>query len=412
MVNKYKRKTLQAAWDETAMKKALKEVNEMHNSVKSTAKKYGIPRSTLQRHLKSGSAKKKLGRHTTVFTPEQEMELIEYVFHMDALFYGLSKTEFLELVYQYAEMNGILHPFKNDTAGSDWYKGFVVRHPDLTLRKPEPTSIARARGFNRPQVYRFFDLLEAEIEKHDIDATRLYNMDETGIQTSSNKPPRVLTKVGKRQVGSIASTERGRTKTVVCCCNAAGNGYIFDEADFLPATITENPITAAESNDHQPGSPLQSDVDVDRTPSPSIIEQMIHTQNMNLLDNPPDDMNSTNVHASVITEMISSAPATPTIETRPETPPLLMWDRRHCPSESVGPVIPSRWPECSEFSISVVWLTAAPNIVAPNSPQRETRTKLCCYESRGWDWILRQSLEMFGKLVDRQNGHDTSKAAT
>ncbi|KOB65158.1 Uncharacterized protein OBRU01_23139 [Operophtera brumata] len=87
----------------------------------------GLP---FQRHLQSGSAKKKLGRHTIVFTPEQEMELIEYVFHMDALFYGLSKTEFLELVYQYAEMNGILHPFKNDTAGSDWYKGFVVRHPD------------------------------------------------------------------------------------------------------------------------------------------------------------------------------------------------------------------------------------------------------------------------------------------
>lgn len=489
MVNKYKRKTLQAAWEETTMKKALGEVRELHNSVKSTAKKYGIPRSTLQRHLQSGSAKKKLGRYTTVFTPEEEKELIEYVFHMDALFYGLSKKEFLELVYQYADMNGIPHQFKNGTAGSDWYKGFVVRHPDLTLRKPEPTSIARARGFNRPQVYRFFDLLEAEIEKHDIDATRLYNMDETGIQTSSNKPPRVLTKVGKRQVGLIASTERGRTTTVVCCCNAAGsfvppflifarkkmnsrlldgappcaqgtcsdngwingpvflewlrffvetvrptpekkvilvmdnheshkflpaleyasknnvifvslaphtthkmqpldicvygplkvyfeqaiatfqkahagriinqndiaqlfagaymkaastqnavngfkssgllptNRHIFDEADFLPATITENPITAAESNDQQPGSPSPSDVDLDRTPSPSVIEQMIHTHNS--LDSPPDNMNWTNVHTSVTAEMIYSAPATPTIETRPETPvmsSLLMCD--------------------------------------------------------------------------------------
>lgn len=454
MVNKYKRKTLQAAWDETSMKKALKDVKELQNSVKSTAIKYGIPRSTLQRHLQSGSAKKKLGRHTTVFTPEQEIELIEYLFHMDALFYGLSKTEFLKLVYEYAEINDIAHPFKNEIAGSDWYKGFVMRHPDLTLRKPEPTSIARARGFNKPQVYRFFDLLEAEMEKHDIDATRLYNMDETGIQTSSNKPPRVLTKLGKRQVGSIASTERGRTTTVVCCCNAAGsfvppflifarkkmnsrlldgappcaqgtcsdngwingpvflewlrffvetvrptaekkvilvmdnheshkylpaleyasqnhvifvslaphtthkmqpldicvygplkvffeqaiatfqkahagriinqndiaqlfcsaymkaattqnavngfkssgllptNRYIFDEADFLPATITENPITATESNDQQPGSPSQSGVDLDRTPSPSVIEQMIHTQNMNLPDSPSDNVNA------------------------------------------------------------------------------------------------------------------------
>lgn len=51
---------------------------------------------------------------------------------------------------------------------------------------------------------------------------RLYNMNETGIQTSSNKPPRVLTKLGKKQVGFIASTERGRTTTVICCCNVDG----------------------------------------------------------------------------------------------------------------------------------------------------------------------------------------------
>lgn len=90
-------------------------------------------------------------------------------------------------------MNSIPHLFKNGTAGDDWYKGFIGRHRNLTLRKPEPTSIARARGFNKPQVYRFFDLLEEQIEKHDIDATRLYNMDEKGIQSSSNKTPKVLT---------------------------------------------------------------------------------------------------------------------------------------------------------------------------------------------------------------------------
>lgn len=205
------------------MARAIKEVNEKHGSIKSIAIKYGIPRTTLRRHLKTGSAKKKLGRFTTVFALQQEEELLEYVFHMDNLFFGLTKEDFLQLVFQYAEANNIPHPFKNGTAGHDFYKGFIMRHPDLSLRRPEPTSIARARGFNRSQVYRFFDLLEAEIEKHQIDAMRLYNMDETGIQTSSNKPPRVLTKLGKKQVGHIASTERGRTTTVICCCNAAGS---------------------------------------------------------------------------------------------------------------------------------------------------------------------------------------------
>lgn len=93
---------------------------------------------------------------------------------MDNLFFGLSKEDFLQLVFQYAEANHIPHPFKNQTAGHDFYKGFITRHPTLTLRRPEPTSIARARGFNKPQVYRFFDLLETEIEKHKIDAFHIY----------------------------------------------------------------------------------------------------------------------------------------------------------------------------------------------------------------------------------------------
>ncbi|XP_045542072.1 MFS-type transporter clz9-like [Papilio machaon] len=223
MVNNYKRKTSQASWDENLMARAIKEINDKRGSVKSIELKYNIPRTTLRRHIATGSAKKKLGRYKAVFTPQQEEELLEYVFHMDNIFFGLTKEDFLHLIFQYAEANNIPNPFKNGTAGHDFYKGFIKRHPNLTLRRPEPTSIARARGFNRSQVYRFFDLLETEIEKHQIDAMRLYNMDETGIQTSSNKPPRVLTTLGKKQVGFIASTERGRTTTVICCCNAAGS---------------------------------------------------------------------------------------------------------------------------------------------------------------------------------------------
>lgn len=58
MVNKYKRKTEQGSWSEDAMVKAIQEVKQFKKSVKSTATKYGIPRATLQRHLKTGSSKK------------------------------------------------------------------------------------------------------------------------------------------------------------------------------------------------------------------------------------------------------------------------------------------------------------------------------------------------------------------
>lgn len=74
MVNKYKRKTTNASWDEETMKLAMEESKK--TSVNAAAKKYGINLSTLQRHLKKGSAKKILGRFVPVFTEAQELELV------------------------------------------------------------------------------------------------------------------------------------------------------------------------------------------------------------------------------------------------------------------------------------------------------------------------------------------------
>ncbi|CAK8677210.1 unnamed protein product [Clavelina lepadiformis] len=61
------------------------------------------------------------------------------------------------------------------------------RHPDLSLRQPEPTSLSRAMGFNRTQVGRFFDLLKGIHEKEAITVENVYNVDETGITVSKSQ---------------------------------------------------------------------------------------------------------------------------------------------------------------------------------------------------------------------------------
>ncbi|KAH9643830.1 hypothetical protein HF086_016730, partial [Spodoptera exigua] len=60
--------------------------------------------------------------------------------------------------YEYAEKHNIPHRFNKETkvAGKEWLRGFLQRHPDISLRQPTSTSIARAIGFNRPQVERFY----------------------------------------------------------------------------------------------------------------------------------------------------------------------------------------------------------------------------------------------------------------
>ncbi|KAJ8877641.1 hypothetical protein PR048_022096 [Dryococelus australis] len=47
-------------------------------------------------------------------------------------------------------------------------------------------------------------------------------MDEIDIQTTTNKPPRILSVCGKKLVGIILSAESGTLNTVICCCNTVG----------------------------------------------------------------------------------------------------------------------------------------------------------------------------------------------
>lgn len=215
-----------ASWTNEAMKQAMKECKE-GASVRSVSIKYGIPRITLYRHVKSGSEIKKLGRFKSVFSKMQETDLCAYLKEMDSLFYGLSRKEFKCLVYEYAKKNKIPYPLswnKFSSAGDDWLMSFQTRNPEIVLRTPEPTSVARVREFNKTQVTRFYKLLEEQLEKHQIGPESLYNMDETGIMTTTNKPPKVLSISGKKkQVGVISSTERGKLTTVICCCNATGS---------------------------------------------------------------------------------------------------------------------------------------------------------------------------------------------
>lgn len=45
-------------------------------------------------------------------------------------------------------------------AGKKWLTGFMFRHPELSLRKPEPPGMKRASAFNKAQVTKFFELLQ------------------------------------------------------------------------------------------------------------------------------------------------------------------------------------------------------------------------------------------------------------
>lgn len=143
---------------------------------------------------------------------------------MEAMFYGLNTKSLRKLAFQIADINNIVNRFNKEKqeAGKEWLAGFLKRHPEISVRSPQSTSLARASGFNRNRVGSFFDLMERLVAEHGFTADRIYNTDEKGL-TAVQKPGKVLAKKGKSQVGRITSAEKGANVTFVCCMSASGH---------------------------------------------------------------------------------------------------------------------------------------------------------------------------------------------
>ncbi|CAM1318676.1 Uncharacterised protein r2_g2668 [Pycnogonum litorale] len=216
-------------WETSDMERAIGAIRRGDMGLNAAAKTYGVPKATLSRHEKKQNiyANEDVKFHGGVscLGEDLEQELIDQCLALEERFFGLTMNELRELAYQLAESNGIAHNFSKDAemAGKKWYYGFMRRHPKLSLREPESTSLARAQGFNKPRVEAFFKLLSEIYDKHKLTPHRLYNMDETSLSTVQDGQRKIVGRRGKRQIGALTSQERGESSTCVVCCNAAGN---------------------------------------------------------------------------------------------------------------------------------------------------------------------------------------------
>lgn len=239
--------------DPSVIEEARKLISE-GKSKRQVAQQLGMPESSLRKRLKRETAAQSLGRYKCTFTPQVELQFLDYARSLDAMFFGITAKNIRRLAFDFAEKNKIAHQFNKQLqiAGKDWLRGFMSRHPSLSLRQPTSTSVARAMGFNKPQVERFYKNLSDLYDKYHFQAHKIFNMDESGFSTVPNKPPKVLSTKGKRCVNKISSAERGQNVTVVCAMSSSGQfippAFIYKRKRMKPELLDNAPPSAIGMN--------------------------------------------------------------------------------------------------------------------------------------------------------------------
>ncbi|XP_050562232.1 jerky protein homolog-like [Spodoptera frugiperda] len=247
------RKTSRGQIDLSKYKDAYEEV-KTGGSLRKSAEKHGLNHCSLLRYIRkrdvSGEQENPdMGykAHNRVFNEVQERELSKYLIRCADIYFGLPKKEVRKLAYELVVKYNLSRPKTwddNELAGEEWFRMFMRRNPELSLRAAQATSLSRATSFNKTNVDSFYDNLATVMDRHKFEPQDIYNADETGI-TTVQKPDRVVARRGAHQVGSVTSAERGTLVTVAFAANAIGNVippfFVFPRVRYQEHFIRDGP---------------------------------------------------------------------------------------------------------------------------------------------------------------------------
>jgi len=203
-------------------------------SFREAARVYNIRSTTLFRHVRAHKAsglesfkyKSNLAVNK-IFTEEEENDLALYLRRVARMNYGLTKKGVRDLAFKFGLANKKKLPsswLKNEIAGEQWMRNFMKRFGNqLSIRKPEATSLARSSAFNKTNFDKFMTNMEDVHRRFGpIPPERIWNLDETGC-TTVQRPAKIVAPKGVKQLGSTTSAERGQLVTVICAVSATGN---------------------------------------------------------------------------------------------------------------------------------------------------------------------------------------------
>jgi hypothetical protein len=213
----------QKKYTEEDVQNALLEIeNEL--SKNAAARKYNVPRATIQFRMSQKFSKTSFGPAPILSNVEENL-LVTWIRESLRKGFPQRKEDLQASVHHFLEANRRQNPFKDNHPGEGWYKGFLRRHQELTERQPEAVTLASA-NVSEADIRSWFQQIETYLKEEDLfqildDPTRVFNSDETNLQLCP-KTKKVIAPRGIRNVYEVDRRQTKSTLTVLFTFSASG----------------------------------------------------------------------------------------------------------------------------------------------------------------------------------------------
>jgi len=129
---------------------------------------------------------------------EEEKELSVFLKQSAAIGYAKTRREVMCIAQSIAKEKNVL---RKDKITHGWWKKFVERQGDLSLRRGDNISNIRMDVVNESTMRHYFDLLETTLKDDNLlhSPSQIYNVDETGVPLDP-KASNVIEWTGSKKV--------------------------------------------------------------------------------------------------------------------------------------------------------------------------------------------------------------------
>lgn len=212
-------------YSEEAMKNAMHAVDTKNMSCHKASVKFGVPRSTLENKVKGKTPRERKMGPSSVLTAEEEDTLVKWILSIAKAGFPLIKEDLLCTVQKIIQMSNRETPFTNNKPGRKWFKLFLARHPEISVRVPETLTQSRAK-VTEVGLRMWFKEMEDYFCKENLkdvlkDPQRIYNCDEAAFLLCP-KTGKVLAPRGCKDVYEIVQGSDKESLTVLMTVRADG----------------------------------------------------------------------------------------------------------------------------------------------------------------------------------------------